>query len=53
MRTVLVALTLLSTVSSTYVYLSLPDGIQEPWKLMLLDATYRTVSYFVMEFVCF
>lgn len=32
-----------------YVYIPLPDTIQEPWKLMMLDAVFRTTMHLVRE----
>ena len=32
-----------------YVYIPLPDAIQEPWKLMMLDAVFRTTMHLVRE----
>ncbi|XP_072321181.1 neutral cholesterol ester hydrolase 1-like [Eucyclogobius newberryi] len=47
MRPFSVVLSLLLTASlAYYVYTPLPDGVQEPWKLVLLAATIRTVSNF-------
>lgn len=41
-----VIVTLLLTVAvAYYIYTPLPDAIQEPWKLMLLDAGFRTVMH--------
>lgn len=43
-----VIVTLLLTVAvAYYIYTPLPDAIQEPWKLMLLDAGFRTVMHMV------
>ncbi|CAJ1074362.1 neutral cholesterol ester hydrolase 1-like [Xyrichtys novacula] len=36
---------LLTVLIAYYVYLPLPDGIQEPWKLMMLDAGFRTTMH--------
>ncbi|XP_071354294.1 neutral cholesterol ester hydrolase 1-like [Trachinotus anak] len=45
MRLKPVALTLLLTVAvAYYVYVPLPDAIQEPWKLMMLNAGFRAAS---------
>ncbi|XP_075058241.1 neutral cholesterol ester hydrolase 1 [Mixophyes fleayi] len=41
MRTSTVLLTALTAVISYYVYSPLPHTLSEPWKLMLLDATFR------------
>lgn len=30
-----------------YVYIPLPENIQEPWKLLLLDAGFRTTMHLV------
>ncbi|XP_041668773.1 neutral cholesterol ester hydrolase 1a [Cheilinus undulatus] len=46
MRLTPVVVTVLLTVSfAYYVYIPLPDGIQEPWKLMMLDAAFRTAMH--------
>uniref|UniRef100_A0A3B3Z8Z2 Alpha/beta hydrolase fold-3 domain-containing protein n=1 Tax=Periophthalmus magnuspinnatus TaxID=409849 RepID=A0A3B3Z8Z2_9GOBI len=43
-----VVFTFLLTASlAYYVYTPFPDGVEEPWKLMLLDATFRTAAKFV------
>ncbi|XP_028251811.1 neutral cholesterol ester hydrolase 1-like [Parambassis ranga] len=43
MRLLPLAVTVLLTLSvAYYVYTPIPDGIQEPWKLMLVDAALRT-----------
>lgn len=48
MRLQAVAVTLSLTVAlAYYVYVPLPHAIQEPWKLMLLDATFRTTRHLV------
>uniref|UniRef100_A0A3Q4BAY1 Alpha/beta hydrolase fold-3 domain-containing protein n=1 Tax=Mola mola TaxID=94237 RepID=A0A3Q4BAY1_MOLML len=46
MRLQAVAVTVSLTVAlAYYVYVPLPHAIQEPWKLMLLDATFRTTRH--------
>ncbi|XP_062296281.1 neutral cholesterol ester hydrolase 1a [Scomber scombrus] len=46
MRLLPVVVTVSLTVAiAYYVYIPLPDGIQEPWKLMLLDAGFRTTLH--------
>ncbi|XP_060918508.1 neutral cholesterol ester hydrolase 1-like [Labrus mixtus] len=46
MRLLPVVVTVLLTVSvAYYVYIPLPDSIQEPWKLMMLDAGFRTTMH--------
>ena len=48
MRLLPVVVTLLLTVAvAYYVYIPLPDAIQEPWKLMLLDAGFRAAMHLV------
>ncbi|KAM3870951.1 neutral cholesterol ester hydrolase 1-like [Diretmus argenteus] len=43
MRLLPVVVTVLLTAAvAHYIYIPLPDAIQEPWKLMLLDAGFRT-----------
>lgn len=47
-------LSLIVTVSLTlavayYIYTPLPDAIQQPWKMMMLDAYFRTVIHVVRE----
>lgn len=41
MRLLLAGAVLLSA-AAYYVYLPLPSGVSEPWKLMLLDALFRS-----------
>lgn len=38
----LLAGALLLSAAAYYVYLPLPSGVSEPWKLMLLDALFRS-----------
>ncbi|XP_059209165.1 neutral cholesterol ester hydrolase 1a [Centropristis striata] len=46
MRRLPVVITVLLTVGlAYYVYIPMPDGIQEPWKLMMLDAGFRTAMH--------
>uniref|UniRef100_A0A3Q3H140 Neutral cholesterol ester hydrolase 1 n=1 Tax=Labrus bergylta TaxID=56723 RepID=A0A3Q3H140_9LABR len=46
MRLLPVVVTVLLTVSvAYYVYIPLPDSIQEQWKLMMLDAGFRTTMH--------
>lgn len=40
---------LLTAAVAYYIYIPLPDGIQEPWKLMLLNAAFRTTMSVVRE----
>lgn len=40
-----VAPLLLAATLAYYIYVPLPDSIEEPWKLTLLDATFRTVMH--------
>ncbi len=50
MRLLPVVVTVSLTVAvAYYVYTPLPDAIQEPWKLMLLDVGFRTVMHLVRE----
>uniref|UniRef100_A0A4W6DNI3 Neutral cholesterol ester hydrolase 1a n=1 Tax=Lates calcarifer TaxID=8187 RepID=A0A4W6DNI3_LATCA len=50
MRLKPVVFTVLLTVAfAYYVYIPLPDAIQEPWKLMLLDAGFRATMHLVRE----
>lgn len=50
MRLLPVVVTLLVTVGlAYYVYVPLPDGIQEPWKLMMLDAGFRAAMRLVRQ----
>lgn len=55
MRLLPVLVTVLLTVTlAYYVYIPLPDAIQEPWKLMLLDSGFRTTMHLVRgERMCF
>ncbi|XP_006861906.1 PREDICTED: neutral cholesterol ester hydrolase 1 isoform X1 [Chrysochloris asiatica] len=41
MRTSCVLLTALVALAAYYVYIPLPNAVSDPWKLMLLDATFR------------
>ncbi|KAM9842706.1 neutral cholesterol ester hydrolase 1a [Aulostomus maculatus] len=46
MRLLPVVVTVFLTLSvAYYIYIPLPDAIQEPWKLMLLDAGFRTAMH--------
>ncbi|KAG7238019.1 hypothetical protein INR49_031373 [Caranx melampygus] len=46
MRLKPVVLTVLLTVAvAYYVYIPIPDAIEEPWKLMMLDAGFRTTMH--------
>lgn len=48
MRTRPVLVTLLLTAAlAYYIYTPLPDAIQEPWRLMVLDTISRTVMHLV------
>lgn len=50
MRLLPVVVTMLLTAAvAYYVYIPLPDAIQEPWKLMMLDALSRTAMHLVRE----
>lgn len=52
MRSLPVLLTVLLTAGfAYYVYVPLPDEIQEPWKLMVLGAGFRTVMHLVRRVV--
>uniref|UniRef100_UPI003AABFDDD neutral cholesterol ester hydrolase 1a n=1 Tax=Centroberyx gerrardi TaxID=166262 RepID=UPI003AABFDDD len=56
MRLLPVVVTLLLTVAvAYYIYIPLPDDIQEPWKLMLLDAGFRATMQvaFVIQWLGF
>lgn len=44
MRAAWVLLTALAALSAYYIYLPLPGTVSDPWKLMLLDATFRAVQ---------
>lgn len=37
----------LLSAAAYYVYLPLPNGVAEPWKLMLLDALFRSFTHAV------
>lgn len=41
MRTSCVVLTALVALAAYYIYIPLPSSLADPWKLMLLDATFR------------
>ncbi|XP_074548160.1 neutral cholesterol ester hydrolase 1a [Halichoeres trimaculatus] len=45
----------LSLLLAYYVYIPLPDAIQEPWKLMMLDAGFRTTMHlaYLMDWLGF
>lgn len=48
MRTLAVVVTLLLTAAlAYYIYVPLPDAIQEPWRLMMLDTALRTAMHLV------
>lgn len=48
MRLLPVVITVLLTVAvAYYIYIPLPDAIQDKWKLILLDAAFRTTSHLV------
>lgn len=42
-----VAPLLLAAALAYYIYVPLPDSIEEPWKLTMLDVTFRTVMHAV------
>lgn len=42
-----VATVLLTAAAAYYLYIPLPDAIQEPWKLMMLDAGFRVTMHLV------
>ncbi|NWW22436.1 NCEH1 hydrolase, partial [Falcunculus frontatus] len=44
MRAAWVLLPALAALSAYYVYVPLPGAVSDPWKLMLLDATFRAVQ---------
>ncbi|XP_038597208.1 neutral cholesterol ester hydrolase 1 [Tachyglossus aculeatus] len=44
MRASCIALTVAVVLAAYYVYIPLPSTISNPWKLMLLDATFRTAQ---------
>ncbi|XP_058151314.1 neutral cholesterol ester hydrolase 1 [Dasypus novemcinctus] len=44
MRSSCVLLTALVALAAYYVYIPLPSSMSEPWKLMLLDATFRSTQ---------
>ncbi|XP_008278326.1 neutral cholesterol ester hydrolase 1a [Stegastes partitus] len=41
----LVVTVVLTVALAYYIYIPLPDGIQEPWKLMFLDAAFRATMH--------
>ncbi|XP_066565004.1 neutral cholesterol ester hydrolase 1a [Amia ocellicauda] len=45
MKSALAVVFLFSLLSAYYVYIPLPSTVSEPWKLMLLDATFRGVQH--------
>lgn len=48
MRLLPVVITTLLTVAvAYYIYIPLPDAIQDKWKLVLLDAAFRTTLHLV------
>lgn len=48
MRLLPVVVTVSLTVAvAYYVYIPLPDAIQEPWKLMILDSGFQTMMHLV------
>uniref|UniRef100_A0A8C3IX75 Uncharacterized protein n=1 Tax=Chrysemys picta bellii TaxID=8478 RepID=A0A8C3IX75_CHRPI len=44
MKSAFVLLTALVALTAYYVYLPLPSTVSDPWKLMLLDATFRATQ---------
>lgn len=44
MRTTVAAIVIFAALTAYYVYIPLPNTVSEPWKLMLLDATFRGVQ---------
>lgn len=44
---VLLITLLLAAALAYYIYVPLPDSVQEPWKLMFLDAVIRTIMHVV------
>lgn len=49
MRAAWLLLPALAALSAYYVYLPLPGTVSDPWKLMLLDATFRAVQQTVRQ----
>ena len=45
----LVVTVLLTVAVAYYIYLPLPDAIQQPWKLMVLDAGFRSAMHLVRD----
>lgn len=43
---------LLTAAVGYYLYTPLPDAIQEPWKLLAVDATLRTMMHLVRNDRC-
>ncbi|ELK13614.1 Arylacetamide deacetylase-like 1 [Pteropus alecto] len=44
MRSSCVVLTALVALAAYYIYIPLPNSVSDPWKLMLLDATFRSAQ---------
>nr|XP_008528998.1 PREDICTED: neutral cholesterol ester hydrolase 1-like [Equus przewalskii] len=44
MKSSCVLLTALVALAAYYIYIPLPSSVSDPWKLMLLDATFRTAQ---------
>ncbi|KAB0362516.1 hypothetical protein FD755_013971 [Muntiacus reevesi] len=44
MRSSCVLLTALVALAAYYIYIPLPSSVSDPWKLMLLDATFRSAQ---------
>lgn len=47
MRSSCVVLTALVALAAYYIYVPLPSSVSDPWKLMLLDATFRVAQQVV------
>ncbi|XP_054436589.1 neutral cholesterol ester hydrolase 1 [Pteronotus mesoamericanus] len=45
MRSSCVVLTALVALAAYYIYIPLPSSVSDPWKLMLLDATFRSAEH--------
>lgn len=47
MRSSCVLLTALVALAAYYIYIPLPSSVSDPWKLMLLDAVFRSAQQVV------
>uniref|UniRef100_H3AZR8 Neutral cholesterol ester hydrolase 1 n=1 Tax=Latimeria chalumnae TaxID=7897 RepID=H3AZR8_LATCH len=51
MRCSLALVALCTALAAYYVYIPLPSSLSEPWKLMLLDATFRAAQHLIQGYL--